>query len=660
MRVPRLLCVSLLAIAPYVAAAELPRRIPIEELFSNPVIDSPVISADGSTMAYLQSQGDLRVVFSRPVAGGSPKPLGKFENPAVRPRWLRWANDRRLLISVQARNPSAVHVAGRETRLFGVDADGSNLSWLGRDWPVFGQLSLAIAQQDRIVHLTPDDPGAVLLSYWPPYEANPTVMRMDVATGRVRRVQDAKTGVHSWHADAMGQIRAGEGAVANRYQLWARATAEADFELVIDFKQFDEEGPEFAGFHADPGKIYVHAPHEDRMAVFEFDLASRRLGRLAFAHPAVDVEDIERDAGPGERAVGVSFVVDRPSIHFFEESDEREYLALGDTLRSEFGFPVSHHVVSATADGNRRVLSVSSERQPPVYYLHDRKTRQLVRLVEQHPAVRPADLAQTRRVDYVARDGLAIPAYLTLPSGLEPKRLPTIALVHGGPWSRDAIDWDPEVQLLANRGYAVLQVNFRGSSGFGRSHLQAGYREWGRKIQDDITDGVEWLIEQGIADPDRVGIVGSSYGGYAALVGLVTTPQLYRAAVAYAPVTDIELLISDDRWYDWGYEWHETMIGGERGDKSRLQESSPLRRVAEIRAPVLIGHGTDDQRIHVRQSQRMAAALKAAGKEYEYLEFPDEIHGFLVEANRVRWYGTLIGFLDRNLAPRPAAAGGTP
>ena len=252
MRVPRLLCVSLLAVAPCATLADLPRRIPVEDLFSNPVIASPVISADGSTMAYLQSQGDLLVVLSRPVSGGQPKPLGKFENPAVRPRWLRWANDRRLLISAQARSQSSVHVAGRETRLFGVDADGGDMAWLGRDWPVFGQLSHAIAYQDQIIHMTPDDPGAVLLSYRPPYETSPSGMRMDVATGRVKRVQDAKAGVHSWHADAKGQIRAGEGAVANHYQLWARATAEADFELVIDFEQFAEDGPEFAGFHVDP------------------------------------------------------------------------------------------------------------------------------------------------------------------------------------------------------------------------------------------------------------------------------------------------------------------------------------------------------------------------------------------------------------------------
>jgi dipeptidyl aminopeptidase/acylaminoacyl peptidase len=241
---------------------------------------------------------------------------------------------------------------------------------------------------------------------------------------------------------------------------------------------------------------------------------------------------------------------------------------------------------------------------------------------------------------------------MTLPQGVEPKRLPAIALVHGGPWSRDLIQWDPEVQLLANRGFAVLQINFRGSTGFGTEHLEAGYREWGQKIQDDITDGVRWAIEQGFIDPDRIGIMGASFGGYASLVGLVKTPELFRAGAAYAAVTDIELMISDDKWYDWGVDWHEKLVGGGRGDKTRLGESSPLRRATEIRAPVLLGHGVDDQRVHVRQSRRMAEALSDAGKQVEYLEFPNEVHGFLLEANRIRWYERVVTFFEEHLAPR--------
>ncbi len=652
--------VALFAILPVAGGADPVRPIPVDALFANPAISSPAISLDGQQLAFVQSQGDLQVILSRPTAGGTPKPLAKFDDPQARLNWLRWANDTRLLISAQMRDPSSIHVAGRVTRMFGIDADGRNFAWLGKDWPVYGQDSIAIASQDDIIHLTPGDPKSILLSYRPPFESSPMVVQLDVASGRTKRVLDSRNGIREWYADAQGVVRAGAGVVDSHYQLWTRADGDSEFKKVIDYAGFDEDGPRFAGFHADPRKIYVTATADGRDAIFEFEIEGARLGALVFADPRVDVEDIERDAGPDQHVVGASYIVDRPEIHFFDPAAEREQLSLGDTLKAELGVPVSFVPVSMSADGTRQVLRVSSERQPPVYYFYDRKVRFLVRLFEQRPAIRRQDLSSTRRVDFKARDGLAIPAYLTLPSGVEPKGLPAIALVHGGPWSRDWIDWDPEVQLLASRGYAVLQVNFRGSSGLGAAYLQAGYREWGQKIQDDITDGVKWLIAQGIADPDRIGITGASYGGYAALVGLVKTPELYRAGAAYAPVTDIELLISDDKWYDWGYEWHQTMVGGERGDKSRLRESSPLRRVAEIRVPVLLGHGTDDQRVHVRQSQRMAEALKKAGKDYQYLEFPDEVHGFLLESNRIRWYTSLADFFDRNLAPRPLAEARAP
>jgi len=169
---------------------------------------------------------------------------------------------------------------------------------------------------------------------------------------------------------------------------------------------------------------------------------------------------------------------------------------------------------------------------------------------------------------------------------------------------------------------------------------------------------VRWSIEQGFVDADRIGIMGTSFGGYASLVGLVKTPELFRAGAAYAPVTDIERMISDDEWYEWDTDWHRRMVGGERGDESRLRENSPLRRAAEIRAPLLLGHGVDDQRVHVRQSRRMAAALRDAGKHVEYLEFPDEVHGFLLEANRVRWYERVVAFFEEHLSPRgPATTG---
>jgi len=352
--------------------------------------------------------------------------------------------------------------------------------------------------------------------------------------------------------------------------------------------------------------------------------------------------------------IGVRYTTDSPQVHFIDARAGREHASLQYALEHQFGQTVQIEPVSQSQSGNRQILEISSDTQPPTYFLYDRALKNLSPLIEGRAGIAREQLSPTKHVGYAARDGLAIPAYLTLPLGREPKRLPLIALVHGGPFARDMIQWDPEVQLFTSRGFAVLQVNFRGSSGFGARYRQSGYREWGQKMQDDITDGIKWLVAEGIADPDRVGIYGGSFGGYAALVGLTKTPELYRAGAAYAAVTDIELMLSDDQWYDWGSNWHEIMIGGEGGDTERLRASSPLRHVANVRVPVMLGHGSDDERVHVRQSELMAKALKDAGKDVTFLEFPNEIHGFHLEANRIRWYESLIAFFEKNLAPRQA------
>lgn len=638
--------------------ADPPPRIPVRDFVANPSVSTPRLSGDGKTYAFVASQGDTQVIFSMGVAPGSkPVALARVDDPETRLAWIEWANADRLLISAQARNPNAIHVRARMTRLFGVNRDGGDFGWLGKRWPLFGQLQLPVTYQDQVLHMTPDDPGGVLLEYWPPTDEAPNVVRMDVVTGRTRVAQGRTKRIRSWFADPAGHVRAGEAVTpSNLYQLYARIEPKGSLELVFEHPLFGDGGPTFAGFHADPAKIYVTAPHEGRAAVFELDLRTHAVGPLVFAHPEVDVDELQRDPGTDQRVIGARYIVDRPAIHFFDARAETEHLALGRAFAREFHTPVFHERVSVSADGERQIYEVSSEIQPPSYYLYDSTTHSLAHILNQRPNLKPELLAPTQRITLRARDGLEIPAYLTLPRGVEPKGLPMVVNVHGGPWARDWIQWDPEVQLLANRGFAVLQVNFRGSSGLGTKHLEAGYREWGQKIQDDITDAVKWTIAEGIADPDRIGITGGSYGGYATLVGLTKTPELYRAGAAYAAVTDIEFLISDDKWYDWGYEWHETMVGGERGDTQRLRAASPLRHAANVRVPVLLGHGVDDQRVHVRQSRRMADALRDAGKDVTYLEFPDEIHGFLLEANRIRWYEALIAFFEKHLAPRAQAA----
>ncbi len=655
----RLVPAALISLAAFAQAlAAPPARIPVKAFFSNPSVARPALSGDGKTFAFIFSNGDKQAVFSLGVAPGSkPVALAKIDDPETRLAWLAWANANRLLLSAESRNPFSVGVRSRMRQLFGVDRDAKNFGWLGKNWERYGQQQIPVIYQDQIIHWTPAVADSVLIEYRSPYESSPDVMRMNVTNGRVAVVQPRSNDIQDWHADAEGNVRAGEATTeTNLYRLYARIAPKDKLELVIEHAIFGDGGPTFAGFHADAGKFYVRALQDGRAAIFECDILTRKVGPEVFSHKQVDIDDLQRDAGMDERVVGARYTVDRPEIRFFDPLAREQYSELSAEFKRQLGSEVFHEVVSQSADGNQQILEVSSDIQPPVYYYHDRAKWGLARVLESRPGLGPQNLAPTRRITYQARDGLTISGYLTLPRGVEPRNLPVVVNVHGGPWSRDLIQWDPEVQVLANRGFAVLQLNFRGSTGFGKELLEAGYREWGQKIQDDITDGVKWLIANGTADADRIGIMGGSYGGYATLVGLTRTPELYRAGAAYASVTDIGFLISDDKWYDWGYQWHEMMVGGERGDQDRLRQTSPLHNVENFRVPVLLGHGENDQRVHVRQSRRMAEALRKAGKDVQYLEFPNEIHGFLLEANRVQWYETLVAFFEKNLAPRSKPA----
>ncbi len=640
------------------SAQPAPPPLSVRALFANPTFESPQLSPDGQTLAVIYNKGDVGLVLTRPVSGGPATPLAKIDDPEIRLQWLGWANDERLLLSGEARMHDAVGVRARRTNLYGVNRDGSGFRWLGKRWPRFGDYQTTVQFEDDIAHWTPDDPDYVLINFNSPYRGEwPKVMKLNVVSGALRPFSSPKPTVQHWFVDQKGHVRAGAAyPTGKQYELWARVSPEDELELVIR-NEAAQEGPTFVGFHADPAKIYVWGSHEKRDAVYEFDLRKKQVGALVFSHPEVDADALLFSSGGDSRVVGFRYTTDSPQIQFIDAAAEREHTALGRALAKEFGQAVQIYPAGASQDGNREILHVSSDTQPPTYFLYDRAAKQLAPLIDERSDVKRERLSETRRVTYQARDGLAIPAFLTLPRGREPKSLPLIVLPHGGPRARDWIHWDPEVQLFASHGFAVLQMNFRGSTGYGDAFEEAGYRQWGQKIQDDITDGAKWAIAEGIADPDRIGIHGGSFGGYSSLAGAVKTPSLYRAAAAYAAVTDIELTLSEDKWYEHAYDYAETMVGGERGDKERLRAASPLRHAAEIQIPVLLGHGTDDPIVHVRQSQRMAKALRAAGKNVEYLEFPDEVHGFLLEANRIRWYEALIAFFEKNLAPREKAAG---
>jgi len=628
------------------ALAQTSAPIPVRALFANPAVSSPALSPDGKRIAFVLAQQDLQIVATRAALGGPITPRGQFADPAVRFGWLGWAKPDVLWVTNERKDPYAIGVKARASQLFAISLADGEARFLG--W------------MPDLVHLLPDDPENVLIDDWG------RVRRIRASDGRRAGglVQARKHQIVDWSADAKGRLRVGVTVVGNAYQLWARADAEGDLSLVASFDILEERGPAFVAFHADPSKVYVVADHEGRAALFTLDIATKQL-TPAFTHPTVDVSAPLLAPG-SEKVVGALFIDERPRLEFFDEDAKREHEALRSALQRELARQVEFYPVSSDQAGNLTILEASSDTQPPVFFFHDREKQALTKLFESHPAVDLELVAATQAVTYQARDGLEIPAFLTLPPDRDSEPLPLVVIPHGGPQVRDWIDWNPELQLFASRGFAVLQMNYRGSSGYGRAFEEAGHREWGGKMQDDITDGVKWAIARGIADPERIGIYGTSYGGYAALMGLIRTPELFAAGAAYAGVSDLPSMLAEDRWYgSFTSEIQRERVGGGWSDRERLREFSPRRRASEIVAPVLLGHGEQDGNVRVEHSRKMHAALRKAGKPVEYLEFEHEIHGFALEANRIRWYEALIAFFEKNLAPRakpspPAGASAEP
>lgn len=404
-------------------------------------------------------------------------------------------------------------------------------------------------------------------------------------------------------------------------------------------------------FSADDRKVYLASSEQgDRTCLVEHHLADNVRRSLA-CHDLADLSEVLWSFD-GKRPIAAVFDGGRPEVRILDDTDS-DARVLAAVFRSFPGQNV--RPVSRTSDGGLLVLLVSSDRNPGDYYLFDTKTRKAQYLVPNRAWIDPARQAQTRVIEFDARDGTRIQGYLTLPAGAAAARPPLVVHPHGGPIAvRDEWGWSPEVQMLASRGYAVLQVNFRGSDGFGRAFRDKGKKAWGTAMIDDVTDAVRWVIAQDLVDAGRIGIYGVSYGGYAALTSAVREPALYRSVVALAGVydliefnrqTDIDASESGRRYLDW---W----AGSNEAD---LRAQSPITQLDRLRAPVMIAHGGRDDRTPVEQAKRLRAALKERGVEPEWFIRDEEGHGFALPENRAAFYERMLAFLDRTVKAAPAA-----
>jgi dipeptidyl aminopeptidase/acylaminoacyl peptidase len=481
----------------------------------------------------------------------------------------------------------------------------------------------------------------------------PHVERIDLATGTGVEVQRRMAGVWSWFADANGVIRVGVDYDENRARIYYRATPEAALARAETHRDLrDGSAIDTIRFvtNTDHGVIVTNA-ETGRFAVYDYDFATDTRGAVIFEHPDVDVT--AAIYSPEGAVDGVAFEDDQPRVHWLNPAMAQLQAMIDRTFAGK-----TNTILNRSRDGNRVLIFSSAADDPGTYYVFDRAARRMEVFGSPYNGLVGHDFAPVRPVAYRDRAGLTIHAYLTLPPGRSARGLPLVVLPHGGPFLRDSWVFDPQVQFLASRGYAVLQPNFRGSTGYGRDFVQSGYGQYGGAMIDDMEDGIDWLAGEGIADRTRVCIMGSSYGGYAAIWGAMRSPLRYRCAISFAGPTDLRAMLRYDSnsFIPRRYvrEFRQRLQGEERVD---LDAVAPARHPELLHVPLLLAHGGRDPIVPPEQSRRLVEALQRVHAPVESVVYPKSGHGFSDAGEAADFYRRVEAFLAaHNPATAPPAA----
>jgi dipeptidyl aminopeptidase/acylaminoacyl peptidase len=489
-----------------------------------------------------------------------------------------------------------------------------------------------------------DDPDHVLVQL---NRRNPElfdVYRINVRTGDATLVAENPGTITGWLTDHAGAIRVATTTDGVNTSILYRATEQNQFRTVLTTDFRTSVAPLFFTF--DNSALYVLSNRDrDKTALVILDLDTGSESEPLFEHPDVDLNGASYSR---RRKVltTASFTTWKSFRHFFDQQTRQLFEALEARLP---GYEIA--LQSQNLDEDTFVVATYSDRTMGARYLYVQKTDTLTSLGEVNPCIDYRDMAPMQPVSYATRDGLMVHGYLTLPLNSSGKNLPVIVNPHGGPWVRDSWGYNPEVQFLANRGFAVFKMNYRGSTGYGRAFWEKSFKQWGRAMQDDITDGVNWLIQQGIADPERVGIYGASYGGYATLAGITFTPELYAAAVDYVGVANLFTFMQTIPPYWKPYlDMMHVMVGDPQQDQELMQAASPVFHVDRIQTPLFIAQGANDPRVNKNESDQMVQALQDRGVEVQYMVKDNEGHGFRNEENQFEFYGAMEEFFRGHLA----------
>lgn len=604
-----------------------PPSISVEDFFKNPEKRTFRLSPNGEFIAYMAPYENRMNIHVR-----------KFDSDSV--TRVTSVTDRDLAGYFWASNNRLVYVRDKggneDFHLFAVDKDGTNEKDLT---PFDGVRAMIIDDledndNEMIIGLNKRIPQV-----FDPY-------RLNINSGKMKLLYENPGNITGWGTDHDGKLRLAYVTNGVDNTIMYRESEDQPFKEVIttDFKQTLE--PQFFDF--DNGNIVYALSNlgRDKTAVVKYDLKENKELEEIFINEEVDVDGISYSRKNKVPTI-INYTKEKLNRKFLDKETENVF----SEIEKELGATNEYYITSRNKNEDIFLVYVSNDRSRGAYYYYDKNTNKIEHLADLSPWIKQEYMAEMKPINYTSRDGLKINGYLTLPIGREAKNLPVVINPHGGPWARDRWGYNPEVQLLANRGYAVLQMNFRGSTGYGKNFWESSFKKWGQEMQNDVTDGVQWLIDEGIADPNRVAIYGGSYGGYATLAGITNTPDLYAAAVDYVGVSNLFTFMNTipPYWEPYKKMFYEMVGDPNTIDSVMMKENSPVFNVDKIKAALFIAQGANDPRVNKDESDQMVEALKKKQVTVQYMLKENEGHGFRNEENKIDFYNAMIKFLDENL-----------
>lgn len=605
------------------------RVIPMRDFFRNPDVNSLLLSPDGDKIGFLKPYQNRMNLFVVSVGGTDTVRLTSLTDRDISN--FTWKTNDRILYSKDKDGDENWH-------LFVASTDGK----MTKELTPFPNVRVEMVDElennneEVLVQMNKRNP-----QFFDAY-------RLNINTGEAQLVAENPGGVQSWIADHSGTIRMASQSDGVTTVLLYRASEKDKFKPILTTSFKEQCNPLFFSF--DNKFVYASSNiGRDKSAIVKIDPenGAKEIEKL-YEDPEYDVSSLHY-SNKRKVLTYISITKDKEVIHYLDKPTEDIFNKLKEKLGDKHEILVTSH----NRNEDKFMVRTLSDRTLGTSYFYDAAKNELTKVIDRSPWLKEEEMAEMKPITYTSKDGLIIHGYLTLPVGVEPKNLPMVVNPHGGPWARDAWGFNQQVQFLANRGYAVLQMNFRGSTGYGRKFWESSFKQWGQTMQQDITDGVNYLVKEGIADPKRVGIYGGSYGGYATLAGLTLTPDVYACGVDFVGVSNMFTFMNTipPYWKPYLDMFHE-MVGDPVKDSVMMKAVSPVYQIDKIKAPLFVAQGANDPRVNQAESEQIVNALKKKNIPVEYLLKKDEGHGFHNEENRFEFYGAMEKFLAKHLGGR--------